>query len=141
VPEPSQSSSGTSSSPIPKADASSANDKAEDYFQEGLAALKSGDNKKAVIHFAFAAQAHPNDARYRAFYGQALSAFETSRHQAEMELQTALKLEPNNPDYRIMLAQLYRALGFAKRARAEAERALTSAPHHEAAKALLRDLP
>jgi curved DNA-binding protein CbpA len=116
-------------------------DKAEQSFMHGLAALKSGETKKAVAHFGFAVQACPNEARYHAFYGEALSTFDNSRHQAEVELQAALKLEPNNPDYRIMLAQLYKTLGFTKRARAEAERALASAPHHEGAKVLLRDLP
>jgi curved DNA-binding protein CbpA len=113
---------------------------AEEQFREGLVALKSGQTRTAISNFALAAKAFPNEARYRAFYGHALSAQETSRRLAEVELQAALKIEPENADYRTMLAQLYKALGFSKRARAEAERALTTAPNHEAARALLREL-
>jgi Tfp pilus assembly protein PilF len=81
-----------------------------------------------------------HEATYRAFYGHALSSNEKSRRLAEVELQAALKLEPNNPDYRTMLAQLYKALGFPRRARAEAERSLATAPNHAGARDLLRDL-
>lgn len=122
-------------------DLSAALERAEAQFNEGLAALKSGQSKTAITNFASAAKALPNEARYRAFYGHALSAQETNRRLAEVELLAALKIEPENPDYRTMLAQLYKALGFSKRARAEAERALAVAPYHEAARALLRDLP
>lgn len=127
--------------PTEQASAAATLEGAEGHFREGLVALKSGQNRTAVSNFALAAKAFPNEARYRAFYGFALSAQETNRRLAEMELQAALKLEPDNADYRTMLAQLYKALGFAKRARAEAERALAAAPHHEAARELLKDLP
>lgn len=125
----------------PTEDSSSSLTRAEAQFREGLAAMRSGQNNSAITNFASAAQAFPNEARYRAFYGHALSAHETNRRLAEVELQAALKIEPDNPDYRIMLAQLYKALGFGKRAKAEAERALAAAPNHEGARALLRDLP
>jgi len=39
-----------------------------------------------------------------------------------------------------MLAQLYKALGFPRRARAEAERALATAPNHAGARDLLTEL-
>ena len=125
----------------PTEESSSSFERAEAQFREGLAALKSGQNNSAITNFATAAKAFPNEARYRAFYGHALSAHEMNRRLAEVELQAALKIEPENPDYRTMLAQLYKALGFARRAKAEAERALAAAPNHEGARALLRDLP
>ena len=125
----------------PTIDSSTSSERAEAQFKEGLAALKSGQKNSAIANFASAAKAFPNEARYRAFYGHALSAQEMNRHRAEAELQAALKIEPENPDYRTMLAQLYKALGFARRAKAEAERALAAAPNHEGARALLRDLP
>jgi curved DNA-binding protein CbpA len=126
--------------PQPPASSASPTERAEAQFREGLAALRTGQTKAAVSNFASAARAVPNEARYRAFYGHALSSYENSRRMAEVELQAALKIEPENPDYRTMLAQLYKILGFSKRARAEAERALAAAPNHEGARVLLRDL-
>ena len=125
----------------PKQESVSTRERAEFHFRDGLAALKAGENTVAINNFASAAQVFPDDARYRAFYGHALSANEKSRRLAEVELQAALKLEPDNPDYRTMLAQLYKALGFPRRARAEAERALAAAPNHGGARDLLKDLP
>lgn len=118
----------------------STREQAEAYFKEGLGALKAGQSIAAINNFALAAQIFPDEARYRAFYGHALSSNEKSRRLAEVELQAALKLEPENPDYRTMLAQLYKALGFPRRARAEAERALATAPNHAGARDLLKDL-
>ena len=124
----------------PQQESVSTREQAEARFREGLAALKTGQSTAAINNFAAAAQIFPNEARYRAFYGQALSSNEKSRRLAEVELQAALKLEPDNPDYRTMLGQLYKALGFQRRARAEAERALAAAPNHAGARDLLNDL-
>lgn len=125
----------------PGQEPASIRERAEALFNEGLAALRAGQSTAAINNFASAAQAFPDDARYRAFYGHALSSNEKSRRLAEVELQAALKLEPQNPDYRTMLAQLYKALGFPRRARAEAERVLAAAPNHAGARDLLKDLP
>ena len=124
----------------PRQESVSTREQAEARFREGLAALRAGESTAAINNFASAAQVFPNEARYRAFYGQALSSNEKSRRLAEVELQAALKLEPDNPDYRTMLGQLYKALGFQRRARAEAERALAAAPNHVGARDLLNDL-
>jgi len=124
----------------PSQEPASTREQSEAHFKEGLGALKAGQSTNAINNFALAAQLFPDEARYRAFYGQALSSNEKSRRLAEVELQAALKLEPENPDYRTMLAQLYKALGFPRRARAEAERALATAPNHAGARDLLRDL-
>ena len=124
----------------PRQESLSTREEAEVRFREGLAALKTGQSTAAINNFASAAQVFPNEARYRAFYGHALSSNEKSRRLAEVELQAALKLEPDNPDYRTMLGQLYKALGFERRARAEAERALADAPNHAGARDLLNDL-
>ncbi|HSE31449.1 MAG TPA: DnaJ domain-containing protein [Pyrinomonadaceae bacterium] len=125
---------------LPSEDSVPARERAETYFREGLTALKGSQSTIAINNFALAAQLFPDQARYRAFYGHALSSNEKSRRLAEVELQAALKLEPDNPDYRTMLAQLYKALGFPRRARAEAERALATAPNHAGAHDLLKDL-
>jgi tetratricopeptide (TPR) repeat protein len=115
-------------------------ERAELNFKEGMAALQLGQVSSALGLFGSAARAVPGDARYRAYYGHALAAREDTRRLAEAELQAALKLEPNNSDFRVMLAELYRDLGFAKRARSEAERAVAVGPTSQKARDLLRSL-
>ena len=109
-------------------------------FKEGLAALELGERKTALGLFASAASAVPNEARYRAFYGHLLAGNERTRRAAEAELHAAIKLEPNNAEYRMMLAELYRDLGLKLRARGEAERAVAADPNNRKARELLRAL-
>jgi curved DNA-binding protein CbpA len=118
----------------------SAAERAEAQFKEALAALETGERKMAVGLFAAAANAAPKEARYRAFYGRLLAEQEHTRRAAEAELQAAVKLDPANSEYRVMLAQLYRDLGLMLRARGEAERALAADPNNRKASDLLRAL-
>ena len=69
-----------------------------------------------------------------------LAEQEQTRRAAEAELQAALKLDPNNAEYRVLLAELYRDLGFILRARGEAERAIAADPNSSKARDLLRTL-
>ena len=85
---------------------------AERYFNEGYGALQQGQINAAITHLAAASRLNPQDARYRAYYGRALAGNENSRRLAESEIQTAVKLEPGNALYRIMLAELYLDLNF-----------------------------
>ncbi|HEU4711143.1 MAG TPA: DnaJ domain-containing protein [Pyrinomonadaceae bacterium] len=114
--------------------------RAENDFKEGYAALEQGQRKLATGLFASAARLVPNEPRYRAYYGQMLAADEQTRRAAETELQAAIKLDPQNAEYRLMLAQLFRDLGFAIRARGEAERAVAADPNNRKARDLLREL-
>jgi Tfp pilus assembly protein PilF len=82
----------------------------------------------------------PNEARYRAYYGRALAIHESTRRLAEVELQAAQKLDPGNSEYRIMLAELYRDLGFTVRAKGEVERALAMDANNNKARELLKSL-
>jgi Tfp pilus assembly protein PilF len=59
---------------------------------------------------------------------------------AEVELQAAVGLDPQNAAYRIMLAELYRDLGFKVRAKGEAERAVAADRNNREARELLRTL-
>ena len=113
---------------------------AEASFQRGLGALKSGNATLALSCFAEAARLEPKAARYRAQYAQALSEHEPMRHRAEAEFQAAILLEPRNASYRVMLARLYRHLGFIKRAQGEAARARAIDPRNAEAQALLAEL-
>jgi curved DNA-binding protein CbpA len=115
-------------------------ERAETQYKEGLAALELGQRKIALGLFASAASAKPKEARYRASYGQMLAASEHTRRTAETELLAAIKLEPANADYRIILAELYRDLGLKLRAKGEAERAVAADPNNRKARELLRAL-
>ena len=133
--EPTATSDTTPAAPVISAAERAAND-----FKEGLAALEQGQRKLATGLFASAARLAPNEARYRAYYGQMLAAQENTRRAAEGELHAAIKLDAGNADYRVMLAQLFRDLGFAIRAKGEAERAVAADPNNQKARDLLREL-
>ena len=109
-------------------------------FREGLGALDAGQLNVAVPKLAAAARLSPRDARYRAHYGRALAASQKTRRLAESELQAAVKLEPSNPTYRTMLAELYFDLNFHKRAQTELQRALALDPNNAKARAVLRKI-
>ena len=114
--------------------------RAEAAFQRALAAMKQNQGDTATSCFAEAAHLAPRVARYRAYYGQALSGERQSRRVAEAEFQAALALEPDNASYRIMLAELYRSLGLRRRAQGELERALMAEPKNKEARAMLASL-
>lgn len=113
---------------------------AENNFREGFGALQQGRINAAVTLLAAASRLVPQEARYRAYYGKALAAEERTRRLAEMELQAAVKLEPANPAYRTMLAELYFELKFYRRSQTELDRALALEPNNPNARALLRKL-
>ena len=118
----------------------SAAEHAAAQFKEGLTALELGQKKVALALFASASRAVPNEPRYRASYGQLLASNETTRRAAEAELSAAIKLDPKNAEYRMLLAELYRDLGLKLRAKGEAERAVAADPNSSKARELLRSL-
>jgi curved DNA-binding protein CbpA len=112
-----------------------------DYnFREGFGALEQGRIGAAISHLATASRLEPQEARYRAYYGRALAANEGTRRLAENEIQAAVKLEPSNAAFRIMLAELYFELKFHRRAQTELDRALAIDPKNATAHTLLRKL-
>jgi curved DNA-binding protein CbpA len=115
-------------------------DRAEYNFREGFGALQQGRVSAAVTHLSAAARLIPDEARYRAQYGRALAAQEQTRRLAENEIQAAVKLEPANPSFRILLAELYFDLKFHRRAQTELDRALAIEPDNAQARSLLRKL-
>jgi curved DNA-binding protein CbpA len=114
--------------------------RAESSFQEGFIALQQGQIQAAIVSLAAAARLAPGEARFRAYYGRALGAVEATRRLAETELQAALKLDPDNFSYRLMLAELYFDLGFHRRAESELKRVLAAEPNNPGAHKLLRRL-
>ena len=114
--------------------------RAEYNFREGLGALQQGRFDAAVNFLTVAVRLEPQQARYRAHYGRALAANDSTRRLAENELQAAIKLEPRNVAFRTMLAEFYFQLKFHRRAQAELDRALALDPENATAHALLRKL-
>lgn len=115
-------------------------ERAADSFKQGLAALKQGNLSAALRLLGDAARLAPQQPRYHAFYGSALARDVRTRHQAEAALQTAIKLDDRDPDYRVMLSELLRAIGQTLRAERELERALALDPNHDAARRQLNSL-
>jgi curved DNA-binding protein CbpA len=113
---------------------------AEKRFKEGAAALQLGETNTAITCLSVAARIAPNQPRYRAYYGRALAAHPKTQRLAEAELQAAVKLDPANASYRLMLAGLYRNLGFPRRAIAELERALALDSKNTEARKMLQTL-
>ncbi|PYS49987.1 MAG: hypothetical protein DMF68_08360 [Acidobacteria bacterium] len=113
---------------------------AEEKFQEGLAALHSGNRMLAIGCLGAAARLVPAQPRYRAYYGHALAGEERMRRSAESEIKAAISLDSTNASYRVMLAELYNQIGLIKRAQGELERALSIDPKNEAARRLLDKL-
>ena len=110
----------------------------EHNYREGMTAIQLGRINAAINHLGAAVRAVPTDARYRAQYGKALAANERMRKLAEAELQEAVRLDPKNAAYRIVLAELFIDLGFHRRAQTELERALVIDRNSSTATSLLR---
>ncbi|MDT7605342.1 MAG: hypothetical protein QOF61_3339, partial [Acidobacteriota bacterium] len=111
--------------------------RAEESFQQGLAATQRGDVAAAALHFGEAVRLSPQQARYHALYGRALMADTHARRQAEAELRAAMTLDPQNASYHVALAELYIMIGLQRRAKGELERALSLDPQNTAAKRML----
>ena len=120
--------------------AASETSRAEASFQRGVEAMQRNRHDEAIRYLAEAASLSPRDARYRAHYGYALIKKSNTRRIAEGELQAAVALDPDNTSYRVMLAELYKALGLRRRAEGELERALAADPKNEGARSLLLNL-
>ncbi len=115
-------------------------DRAETSFRHGQDALERNQHEDAIRYLAEAAMLEPRVARYRAYYGLALMRSPGAKRTAENELQAALKIEPNNAAFRVMLAEFYQQIGLRKRAENEATRALSLDPTNQSARALLSNL-
>jgi Flp pilus assembly protein TadD len=113
---------------------------ASESFERGHTLLMDGDAEAAVPFLARAAHYNPKDARYHAYYGKALAADEKQRHKAEGELQAALKIDPANKTFRLMLAEFFIQYNLPKRAEGEIKRVLALAPDNREALNLLAGL-
>ena len=110
---------------------------AAENFEQGFNMLMDNEIDEALPFLARAVHFAPKNARYRAYYGKALSADEKQRHKAEAEIQAALKIDPNNPTFRILLAEFYIQFNVLKRAEGELTRLLAMFPSNREARELL----
>jgi DnaJ-domain-containing protein 1 len=115
-------------------------EQAREEFDYGFDYLMNDDLAAAVPFLARAVSLAPKQARYHAYYGKALSYLEKNRHQAEKEIVTAIKIEPQNTDYRIMLIEFYIGCNMPKRAEGELKKLLTKDPGNQDAKNMLESL-
>lgn len=109
-------------------------------FDKGYNHLMEENYYDALPHLGRAVHLENDNARYHAFYGKALSFDKNQRHQAEAEMQTAVKLDPDNTMYRIMLAELFIEIRLFARAKGELNRLLQIAPNDKEALSLLDSL-
>lgn len=110
-------------------------------YERGFSLLLEGNYEDALPFLARAAHLVENNAHYRAYYGKALAADGAQKHKAEAELQAALRLEPDNADIRLMLAEFFVQVNLLKRAEGELNRLLAIFPGNSEARALLDSLP
>ena len=98
------------------------------------------EHEAAMPFLARAVHYAPKVARYHAYYGKALSVGDKQRHKAEAEMQAAVKLDQNNPTYRILLAEFFIKVNLKKRAEGELTRLLAVFPSNREARDLLDSL-
>ncbi len=113
---------------------------ASEIFEHGFNLLMDEDFEAALPYIIRAVHLAPDNARFHAYYGKMLSMDKNQRFKAEAELQTAIKLEADNPSYRIMLAEFFIQYNLPKRAEGELSRLLAIYPESKEARALLDTL-
>ncbi len=109
-------------------------------FERGYSLLLDDEPDASLQFFARAVHFDPNNARYHAYYGQALAHDPKHRHKAEGEMQAAVKIDPNNPKFRLMLAEFFIAMKLMKRAEGELNRLLAIFPSNREARELLASI-
>lgn len=112
---------------------------AAEFFESGFTLVVDEEYERALPYLARATTMVSDNARYRAYHGKALAGV-GKHHQAEAELQAAIKLDPENADYRLILVKLFIEIGLFRRAEGELNRLLSVAPDNYEAKTLLDGL-
>jgi|CXWL01.1.fsa_nt_gi hypothetical protein len=115
-------------------------EQAAENFDRGFSLLMDHKHEEALPFLARAVHFAPKNARYHAYYGKALSFDDKQRHKAEAEMQAALKIDQNNPTFRILLAEFFIQVNLLKRAEGELTRLLAVFPSNRDARELLDSL-
>jgi curved DNA-binding protein CbpA len=106
-------------------------------FEKALDAINQEEFAAAAGHLSRAVHYSPQNALYHAYFGQALSYLEKQHHKAEASLQTAVKLDPQNPKIRMMLVEFFIDMKMTKRAEGELKRFLEIVPGNKEAMKIL----
>lgn len=125
---------------VPQNTAQLLEEQAAENFELGFDLVMEEQFSEAIAYLARAVHLAGGTARYHAYYGRALSANKETYRQAEAELQAALRIEPDNLDYRLMLGNLFIKIGLVKRAEGELNRILEKTPNNYEARSLLDSL-
>ena len=115
-------------------------DQARENFDTGFRLLMDKEYERSAAFLSRAVHFDPKNARYRAYYGKSLSFDPKQRHKAESEMQAALKIDPNNATFRLLLAEFFIQNNLKKRAEGELNRLLAIAPNNGEARDLLATL-
>ena len=115
-------------------------EQAAENFERGFSLLMEEDLENAITFLARAVHYAPGNARYHAYLGKALSSDPTQRFKAESEMQSAIKIDPDNPTFRLLLAEFYIQFKLLKRAEGELNRLLAIFPSNKEARDLLKSL-
>lgn len=115
-------------------------DLASEAFELGFSLLIEEDYEEAMPYLARAVQLAPDNARYHAYLGKVLSMDENLRYKADAEMQTAIRLEPQNATFRLIIAEFYIQFGLFRRAEGELLRLLAIYPDNKEALKLLDNL-
>nr|MBP9664082.1 tetratricopeptide repeat protein [Pyrinomonadaceae bacterium] len=115
-------------------------EQAAESFQAGFNLLMDGNHENALPLLARAAHYAPKNAKYHAYYGKALAEDQKQRHKAEAEMQAALRLDPDNSTFRLMLAEFFIKMNLVKRAEGELKRLLAKFPSNREATQMLESL-
>lgn len=113
---------------------------ASEIFDHGFSLLLDEDYEAALPYLTRAVAMAPDVARYHAYYGKVLSVDRTQKFKAETEFQAAIKLEPENPTFRLLLVEFFIDYNLFKRAEGELNRLLEIAPDNYEARAMLDSL-
>jgi len=113
---------------------------ASEIFEHGFNLLMEEEYEQALPYIIRAVHLAPDTARYHAYYGKLLSIDKNQRFKAEAEFQTAIKLDADNPTFRIMLAEFFIQYNLPKRAEGELNRLLAIFPDNKEARGLLDSL-
>ena len=115
-------------------------EQATQNFERGFSLLMDNDHVEALPYLARAVHFAPKVARYHAYFGKALSLDDKQRHKAEAEMQAALKIDPNNQIFRLLLAEFFIQQNLQKRAEGELTRLLAISPSNREARDLLESI-
>ena len=113
---------------------------AADNFERGFDLLMNEEFDEATQFFARAVHLAPQIARYHSYYGKALSNDPDQRYRAESELQSAIKLDPGDATFRLLLAEFFIQFKLFKRAQGELTRLLALFPTNVEARELLESI-